>query len=355
MDENEFFTKLTQELLSSQDYSRNDVFLTFSQFVSNKQMLHYMVNVGLFTYEYVHFKTKMEGTLFEEGIYYLTELCRKAYEKSSEEFLKIIDEYASKISQGYATQTQNVLLNSDNIDIIRLDLFSRKMFSIIGEMIEGCLKPYLQMFYSLEQLVRGNNRKKISLGGTVNELIKLDEIYDALLKRMFLDIPISQWRNISAHNSFFVCNGIIKAEYGDKYPKNEILLKKDRLIEILVTLDTVLYMNKIVYTLLPIDYPYIFNKIKQLPEKNEETLQDDIKSQIVESSFAYGFLVKEFDFSNKILNLQYKDMRISEKELIDYLVVVFKLCGNKTVITIYDNNKKEIEARMREGQIIIFS
>lgn len=101
LDRADFITKLQEELLCNKEkFSMDDVYNLFEKYVNNKLKLRESIELGIFHYDYVKYVTLFEGTLFEDGIRIIVELCREAYNKDKESFKVIFVNSYPKFAKG---------------------------------------------------------------------------------------------------------------------------------------------------------------------------------------------------------------------------------------------------------------
>ncbi len=353
LDKSDYVTKLKEELSCNKEkFSKEDVYDQFEKYVNNKQILREAIEAGIFYYDYVKYVTLFKGTLFEDGIQVIVELCREAYDKNKERFTDILSDSYSKIAKGLENQTQLCWLEGNGFGIQRDDLAVKKAFRFIGDLIENSFKPYALFLNDVRALIQSTNANQKKLGVVVDALINYQDVFRALYKDLLLDISISQWRNIADHGSYENTECGVEVTYGTNDEFNKAISLQD--LELLMcTLDTVLYMHKTAYTLLSIDYVDILKDTFLYSKSKEETWNDNLLSQIVETSYAYGFELKVLEKEDDIWVIEVETDREQEQQsLIKYCSIIAKFLEDYK-LTIYRYNKVEYVAQCMNRRLEI--
>lgn len=214
-----------------------------------------------------------------------------------------------------------------------MDLFAKTAFQLIGDGIENSLKPFLEFLEAVYCVSRNKLLGKKKLGVIVNNLTSNSELFKALYKNLFLDITVSQWRNIADHGSYFcTSDGKIEVHYGEENRTTKCIERQD-LEMVLASLDTLLYMHKTAYTLIHIDY------IDNLPptEKYHETTNDDRIMQIVETSFAFGLEAFAIEKDSWNIAVIIRKRKLTQKNLEQYCAVIAAILSEeKFSVLIYN-------------------
>lgn len=347
----EFVDGLNSELESVENYDRNLVFKTFEKYVENKERLRAAIDLGLFQYDFAKYKTLFEATIFEDGISTILDLYRNALLCNKPECCRIFEESYPAIAAGFASRTQTMWMTGSNALPDRLDLFAKAAFQLIGDGIENSLKPYMEFLNAIQYIACSKPIKKDTLGIMVNSLISRNEVFKALYQTLFLDISVSQWRNIANHGSYR-CNqnGKIEINYGEKNNVTQYL-ERTQLENILALLDTILYMHKTAYALIHIDHEGGLAPI----QKFKGTEQDDRISQIVETSYAYGLVAFEIESKNWNIAAAIRSTEPSQTDLEKYCAAIaIVLNGSKFNVLIYNQTKVEFQIVFETGRAVIY-
>ena len=341
LDKSDFIAKLKEELMCyNEKFSKEDVYDQFEKFVNNKQSLRDAIEAGIFQYDYVKYETLFEGTLFEEGIQTIVELCRNGYKVNRERFTDILCNSYPQIARGLESQTQLCWLEGDAFDIPRNDLAVKKVFRVIGDLIENSFKPYALFVNELRALIQNKNANQKKLGMVVDALINYEGVFKTLYKELLLDISISQWRNIADHGSYENTEYGVVVIYGTNDEYKKIFSLQDLKI-LIYTLDTLLYMHKTAYSLVTIDYIDILKDVFSDSKRKEETWNDNLLSQIVETSFSYGFILNKIEKKSDIWFVEVETHVEQEQQLLTkYCSTIAQFLG-ECKLTIYRHNKVE--------------
>lgn len=351
LDRADFITKLQEELLCNKEkFSMDDVYNLFEKYVNNKLKLRESIELGIFHYDYVKYVTLFEGTLFEDGIRIIVELCREAYNKDKESFKVIFVNSYPKFAKGLENLTQLCWLEGNDFNIQRNDLAVKKAFRFIGDLIENSFKPHAVFVNEVRTLIQGKNANQKKLGMIVDVLMNYQDEFKALYKDMLLDISISQWRNIADHGSYENVENGVEVTYGANDEFKKVISVQD--LELLMcTLDTLLYMHKTAYTLLSIDYIEMLKDAFSYTKSKKETWNDNLISQFIETSYAYGFEVINVEKNEDIWEFEIvADIEQEKEGLIKYCTIIsrFLECYK---MTIYRMNKVEYKVQFVDGKL----
>lgn len=355
MSEADVVKGLTEELLSVNHFTREDVYTTFEAFVKNKELLRRCVDIGDLHFDYIKYQTMFKNTLFEEGISSIIELTHHAYQVSDKTTTDVLTEGYRRFVQGLAHYTQTLWSNSPSIDRTRPDVFVKAAFSRIGDAIENSLKPYLLTTNEMRCIIENSVPKQKTLGAVVDALIQYDPIFKALYSDLLLGITVSQWRNIANHGDYRYAQDGIHIEYGPESERKRKTISQDELTLVLIAIDNLLYMNKTARTLVSIDYYGRYSAEPGRSEKSTFARKDDQIMQIVETSYAYGFTVSNLELSDTLCQLEINQSfgRVNKAELQTYLSLLSAMLDRPFSCLIYRKNKVEYTADFKNRQLIV--
>lgn len=354
LDKSDYITKLQEELIcNKENFSMDDVYNRFEKYVNNKSILREIIELGILHYDYAKYVTLFEGTLFEDGIRIIIDLCREAYSKDKEAFKVIFANSYSKYAKGLENQTQLCWLEGNEFNIQRNDLAVKKAFRFIGDLIENSFKPYAVFLNEVRALIQGKNANQKKLGMIVDVLMNYQDEFRALYKDMLCDISISQWRNIADHGSYENTENGVEVTYGtnDEFKK---VISIQELELLMCTLDTLLYMHKTAYTLLSIDYIEMLKGAFSYTKSKEETWNDNMISQFVETSYAYGFETKIIEKNEDVWELEISTDKEQEKEKLTYYCSIISKFLGCYKLTIYRMKKVEYKVQFVDERLEIF-
>lgn len=355
MTETEMIESLTEELLSINRFTRDDVYNTFERFVQNKDLLRRCIDIGDLHFDYVKYQTMFKDTLFETGIAYSLKLTQCAHQASSVHTTTALTEGYRGIVQSLAHYTQTIWINSTTIDSTRPDVFVKSAFNRIGDMIENSLKPYLITANEMRCIVEHSTPKQQTLGAIVDALIQYNSIFKALYSDLLMGITVSQWRNIADHGDYKYTPDGIHIEYGPSQERKKKIISQDELVQVLITIDNLLYMNKMARTLISIDYYGHYSAEPGRSEKSTFTQRDDQIMQIVETSYAYGFVISNLDLDRTSCQLEINQHFgiVSRSELQAYLTLLCTILDKPFFCLVYRKNKVEYTADFKDRQLIV--
>ena len=92
------------------------------------------------------------------------------------------------------------------------------------------------------------------MGVKIDALIAYSDVFKALYKDLLLDVSVSQWRNIANHGDYKIVDETVEVTYGNTNNLQTKHVTKEELIILLKTIDVLLYMHKIAFVLLSVDY-----------------------------------------------------------------------------------------------------
>ena len=352
--DNEFIEELTKELNPDLNMNHSAIYRIFLPFVYNKRALNQAVSCGILIYEYNRFIEVFKGNLYESDLHNLVNFFHMAYSKHPVQSLDVLASSIEEISGGLKNATQIALLQDCTLVLSRMDLFSNYAFTQIGNIIEGTYKPFLHFFFNLMSLANNDSPHKASLGTYTQKLISWNPTFEHILKTVIYGIEVSQWRNIANHHNYhLISENEIEVSYGKTNIKKQIITR-EQLEEIFIHLDNTLYLLKTAHTLIAINHLY------QLHEKVSASYlvnQDDIKSQIVEASFAQGYIIKVCNQSNAVWNIVVKE-RIPKpliiSKVIEFVTTITQFVTSDASIEIFDySNVKIFCAKFEDRKLYI--
>ena len=351
----EYIDNLNNELNQSMEFTKDDVFNEFEKYVVDKENLRHAIDYGIFHYDYVQYSTFIRDTLFEDGLKLILEICRNAFEVDSERASSAIKAGYAQVSKGLASYTQYVMLHTPVHEIDRFDLLVKEVFQIIGERTENSLKHFVLFINEMCRITQNKQGAQAKFGVALDALMTYNETFSGLYKGLLLDISASQWRNISDHNDYEIGNDIVEVEYGS-YERIKKVISKDDLMVLLKTIDVLLYMHKTAFTLLSVDYMECFDLSLSAQSKNQNTKQDNVVSQLVETSFAFQCELKSIDLKSSPIKIEVdsKNTLFDKDNLTKYLSAVASFVGKDYCMLIYRKGKVEYQANYTNRKLLIF-
>lgn len=351
----DYIDNLNRELNEYPHFSKVDVYNEFERYVENKENLRRAIDFGVFHYDYIQYCTFMKDTLFEDGIRLIIEICKKAFDTDLDRAAATIKTGYVQISKGFASFTQYIMLHPQINEINRFDLLAKEAFQMIGERTENSLKPYVLFLNEMCRIIQNKASVPVKFGVALDSLMSYDDVFGALYKRLLLGISASQWRNISDHNNYDIKNDFVEVEYGSSNRVKKDISRKDLMI-LLKTIDVLLYMHKTAFTLLSVDYGKYKDVSITADKKNENTKQDNIISQLVETSYAFNFELKNIDLKSSPIEIvvEAKDTGLSKETLSKYLTIVANYLNKDYQVLVYQKKKVEYQAIFSDGTLCVF-
>lgn len=350
-----YIDNLNRELNEHPPFTKDDVYNEFEKYVVNKENLRHAIDCGIFHYDYIQYCTFMKDTLWEDGVGLIIEICKNAFATDLDRAAAAMKTGYAQVSKGFASFTQYLMLHPQIHEITRFDLLAKEAFQMIGERTENSLKPYVLFLSEMCRIIQNKESISMKFGVALDSLMSYNEIFDALYKRLLLDIPASQWRNISDHNDYDIKNDFVEVEYGSSNRIRKAISRKDLLI-LLKTIDVLLYMHKTAFTLLSIDYGQYKDVSMSAENRNENTKQDNFISQLVETSYAFNFELKNIDIESSPVEIVVvsKEAGLNKETLAKYLTIVANLLNKDYQALIYRKNKVEYKAICLDKKLCIF-
>lgn len=281
------------------NFNKNDlIFEEFKPFFEDEDNLKFFLNLEMLNYNYKFYTEALSGTLYQEMIYEFVHLYHDIRKISKQQTENLFVELFPKITEGINNLALTTIQDCVYKEKIRLDLYIKSIFSDIGDILEGSLKPFLLLFYGFYLIKDSepNVNYKITnstYGELVNYMINKNEIFGAIYKIMLLNINISQWRNIAYHKSYSATeDGDIVVRYGHNN-RNIKKISKEEFDLIPIALNFTYMTHKIAYDLIGYDSPDLLKKCD-----GKKTMSiDTIIASIIEITSSTSLKLTDFDDS----------------------------------------------------------
>lgn len=207
------------ENISIEDWNKliTDVFFNFfddeKHFLNSKELLRTEI------INYIKYiKNKKENEAFFYSVY---NEFKKAIVKDkpssinelAKDFLKIAN--IDTIYMNYYVSQSQLKLDTDRDIAIYY-------FDMIDKVLESCFKPKITLFYKFYTFNKKNIFPEVEnkkFGNIIDELKEFEDLF----KDPILNIPMHQWRNISAHKDYKISKDLIFVEYGTKVKQKKEL------------------------------------------------------------------------------------------------------------------------------------
>lgn len=349
-----YIENLNSELNEYPPFAKADVYNEFEKYVVEKEKLRNVIDYGMLHYDYIQYSIFMKGSIWEDGIKLIIEICKNAFLTDPQRASVIINSGYPKISKGFASFTQFHMIHTPAHKIDRFDLQVKEAFQIIGERTENSLKPFVLLINELCRIIQNKESVSMKFGVALDTLMAYNETFSILYKGLLNNISVSQWRNISDHNNYDIKNDVVEVEYGSINRIKKEVSKKDLMI-LLKTIDVLFYMHKIAFTLLSIDYGQYMDISMSAENRHANTKQDNLIAQLVETSYAFNFELKSIDLKKSPIEIVVvlKDNGIIKETLSKYLRVVTIFLNKDFTMLILKRKKVEYQANYTDRKLYI--
>lgn len=169
------------------------------------------------------------------------------------------------------------------------------LFQMIGQLIEGLMKPYIKFIYNIDEIV---NQKVISNetidGYDLGKLITdLSNSSNSLLIQP-LNVKLNQWRNIAYHHKYIVEKEKIKCVYGKPDKPKELTLNRKKLLEVARIINSFLKILKIAEAIFVFDNLTAIQKLNaDSKDKNKKFRDESYLIDFYSAIGSQGFLIKD--------------------------------------------------------------
>ncbi|NQX40777.1 hypothetical protein SAMN05421820_104182 [Pedobacter steynii] len=263
-----------------------------------------------------------------DSIFSLLKFYNEAKDRDEESCLLQTAEQNPRLLQ-VLTRFWSLHNNQLNYKTLQIEDFLEESLKVIGQVIEGMIKPYLRV---LVQINRIRSRKTISfseiegkdLGILVDELLNT-KIMDELLIIGVHGIRISQWRNIAYHHNSRLDGGRIFCWCKKDGGNYEFELSRDELADVMIRAINIFSILKLSHTF------FIFDNLEQIrtykiehPMLREEVMLLDFTVPINSK----GFEILDLKVSTKKAILVVRDMDSYsdfDKQAVESITLLYNL------------------------------
>lgn len=314
VDKTKLLQSLEKELLESGNrYSglNRELDIAISElatYFENQDTLIQGLNFGALTYEHAFLRRKAGDMWVQENVAALLSEFRQARDLDPDRFwnfwIKRIHVTESAIKNTAAVLT--LMLQGDRSEL-DLYVFVKSIIRDAGDLLEGSLQPFARLRLEVWDILNWRSPsappiESMTFGEVISELsqnVSVGQIY----KTLPFGISVSQWRNISNHNSFEVKGEHIICAYGPAGKRKTIELCMDDLASVLRYCDDLYYVHKIAREFFGID-----NVSKILPYGPEYVMSDySLDCSLAYGLVSAGFSIIEASYRPKDWVLRLKD------------------------------------------------
>lgn len=328
-------------------------FEVLNKYIQDKGLIRDIVSSKAFAFEVMFIKWA-KGTIFEDFIDFFFENLRIALKYHADEIKKIYVEFDLRIHEALVSyQDSAAIANTAHLENKRTSIKSK--FSSLGEIIESSLYPQLQLIYRVLTCSKDSSlygkKQTISNGKIISELIDSSKTLDSIFKKLLLDVPLNQWRNISNHSSYKYNKNSdsIFCTYGSEN-NNSVTLKYEDFFALLKTIDCIQILLK---TCIELSSTELGVK-KQISSEDYEHYELTIESIMSQIGNVLAVLNYDILGVDKIINqwkinitdtssLGVARFRELGKELIPYFVCMHKEHGIIMELEIFDTKGRTFQ------------
>lgn len=233
-----------------------------------------------------------------------------------------------------ATTSKTISLVNLDQDRTKMSLyeFSEDVFGKIGTLIEACIQPFLKIMLFLDKICRGEEASdsainQLSLGQIVNQLLKNIDLEHFLIPTPY-KLQLNQWRNISKHDKFIVENNKIIGTYNRLPHEKKIVLLKEELWMIFLTINDIYGILKLTHAI------FFFDSIESIkPYWNNKDLREESGILTLIQLFnTHGLSVKSNSMSKDRIHFDLCEVRrsIDLEKRIDNLLFLLRPIWHKS-------------------------
>ncbi|MAM87508.1 MAG: hypothetical protein CME36_09405 [unclassified Hahellaceae] len=304
----DYFTIMDEERNHLEEISKTprnqlheDMRTTLSPYFRHEPLLDMIISNDLFLSEYAFLKRAEQDAVLCRSISEIFKVYNSAIKKSKSDFYRLLASYTSEVSKAADNCAQMDMITPLEIPPMTKPLI-KLVFREMGDFLEGSYQVFSKLLLSCIYIAEGKDLRKVqimSFGQCVGELINRELLVDAYVPKPF-GIPLSQWRNISAHNSYYSDfeSEKIVCEFGSKDKKcvdmtlSDLLLFKYRIGQFY-------NVHKISHAIM-----FIAGQGRVLKYKPKLTLNHEtIMHQLKEYSCSYGFFPKQPDSKTTVTRI----------------------------------------------------
>jgi hypothetical protein len=283
-------------------------------FFHNESALKALVQMKTHLWEYGAILDMQPALWFSNGLGFLIEQFNKAKACDKSAVQRSLALWFPHLHLALARYTEAFHL--ENLDFtMPLHLLTRSAFRQLGDILEGCMLPFIRQVYSLFVIAGDSGLHHDAVQGTfgnlVSDLCTISET-QILYQDLLHGVPIHQWRNIAQHSSY-ECdqqNRQLTCTYGLKHNPKTLTLSTAEFIEVLKQIDRIFALHKIAVGFFTAGNLDLLKSLQPFPTITKDTL-----AGILLSSFeTHAFEVNQFDISGDQWAITLKDKRGRSKQ-----------------------------------------
>lgn len=288
------------DTLTIDDYNQTtrDVFFNYFQnekiYLQSKELLR----AELVNYvNYILHKDKFEK-LFASILKVFQEAIHKNYSQVIKELAKDL----AKINETDELYMSYYINQPKDISSFAPRDFATYYFKTIDDLLEGCFKPRLEVFYKVYKFNLDDSFPDTS-NKTFGDIVNLIKDFDDLTKDPQFNISISQWRNISAHKDFKISKDSINVEYGKKENKKSQSLTHQQLRELTFWTNTVYGVLRLAEVIVYLNYSEEIIETDEYKDTQINLRSESFLLHIIHNLQTVGFKFHSFNEIENIFEL----------------------------------------------------
>lgn len=339
----EFIIHKENHYTNSHDLNR-DIFNTMKKYFQDRKHLNYIIDLGIIVNEYNNIKVITQHS--PDGDSQIMNIMNFYYSiKNNKKTFKSFASEMENISKGINNYCElSILEHNKNID--RLDLFTKICFKELGDLIEGSIKPFIELIYKLISFEKSYKEILKTSYGTKLDTINQNCFFTNFFKIRIHDqeINLTQFRNIAYHNDYSIDNEKVICFYGHEKRK-EITFEKEDLLNLSIHMHSIYIFLKLSYTFFSMDNIF---KITKETKKIPKITDDSIFISACEIAQQHGYNVRSINQKSDCYEIEITELKrfnnfeINIKELGEKMSPLFSKNLEISITPIFDKPKMKL-------------
>ncbi|MBM4942940.1 hypothetical protein HYO28_05595 [Vibrio parahaemolyticus] len=327
------------------------------KYIRNPVLLDILVSQDLFLTEFAFLARAKKSKELSNNLAEMYKIYDLAIKSNKEHFIQLLADYSPLVTQAADNYAQ-----MDNLLIPDLNQYNKvaakQTFRELGDFLEGSFQVFTKFFLSCVYISEGKDTEVVhgmSFGQCVSQLNDRNILTSIYVPKPW-GIPVSQWRNIANHNSYFPesTSDKIKCEYGGKN-KKLIEITLSELYKLRFNLYKRYNAHKVSHATILLEHSLEVQAIMDKKEYHLETMLHQFK----EFSITYGFkpvlLDEQILHKIKVGVVDNQTIEFSVENCGSVFDVHFRandlakrtstfMAGNPIRISVFDSNESKIFA-----------
>jgi len=289
-------------------------------FFHNESALKTLVQMKTHLWEYGVILDMQPALWFSNGLSFLIKQFNKAKECDKSAVQRSLAFWFPHLQSALARYTEAFHL--ENLDCtMPPHLLTRSAFRQLGDILEGCMLPFIRQVHSLFVVVGDNGLHHDAVQGTFGNLVSdLCTIPQAKIfyQDLLHGVPIHQWRNIAQHSSY-ECDQQhrqLTCTYGPRHNLKTLTLSIAEFMDVLQQTDRIFALHKIAVGFFTADNLDLLKSLQPFLTITKDTLAGILLSLFE----THAFEVNQFDISGDQWAITLKDLRGRSKQEVKELL-----------------------------------